>query len=260
MKKHGVLRKLLVAVLMMALFMPNIPAKATDASGNLTSGEMKTARRVEVNDTTEYQLADNQYNLDNSGKSREYNFMFRVPRAVFMTFEIRVGAKETTDFDYAKITIYDKDGSRIETITDRAKYDKTTKESVFKISKDNKFTAEGYIGIKLVGLKKDSYIKIKLTPRIPGTEKINEIKKAGASSILIRWSKTTAANGYVIYRATSKTGTYAKVATVKTNTVKYTLKNVPKNKKYFYKVKAYRYINGKMYYSDNSVSKAFTLK
>lgn len=68
-------------------------------------------------------------------------------------------------------------------------------------------------------------------------------KTAGYNSVSLSWKKVTGAESYSIYRATSKTGTYRKVTTVKTNS--YTDKGLTNNKTYYYKVVANRKVNGK---------------
>lgn len=68
----------------------------------------------------------------------------------------------------------------------------------------------------------------------------------GKKKAIIKWTKSTDASGYYIYRATSKRGTYKKIATItKKTTVKYTDKKALKSKKtYYYKVVAYKKTNG----------------
>ena len=61
------------------------------------------------------------------------------------------------------------------------------------------------------------------------------------------------ASGYVLYRSTSKTGSYTKVdeqATTKTCTFK--LEEADLNRTYYYKVRAYKNSNGKRVYSEYS--------
>lgn len=77
--------------------------------------------------------------------------------------------------------------------------------------------------------------------------------KATAQSgkkIKISWSGTSGANGYEIYRATSKKGKYKKVAT--TTAKSYTNKSLTKNKTYYYKVRAYKTVSGKKVYGSYS--------
>ena len=66
-------------------------------------------------------------------------------------------------------------------------------------------------------------------------------KTTTKTSATISWSKVSGASGYEIYRSTSKTGTYKKVATVKSGSkVTYKDTGLSKNKTYYYKVRAYK--------------------
>ena len=69
--------------------------------------------------------------------------------------------------------------------------------------------------------------------------------------IILTWKKVNGASGYEIYRATSKNGKYKKIATVKKNSAKTTYKDrkLAKNKKYYYKVRAYKTVNKYKTYS-----------
>ncbi len=59
---------------------------------------------------------------------------------------------------------------------------------------------------------------------------------AKAGKIKVSWSKVTGANGYEIYRSTSKSGTYSLIGTSKSTS--YTDKTAKVNQTYYYKVKA----------------------
>jgi fibronectin type 3 domain-containing protein len=62
-------------------------------------------------------------------------------------------------------------------------------------------------------------------------------KKSG-KTVALSWKKVTGATGYIVYRSTSKNGTYTKVGT--TTSLKYTdKKGLKKGKTYYYKVRAY---------------------
>lgn len=80
------------------------------------------------------------------------------------------------------------------------------------------------------------------------------LKNASNHSIKISWGKINGANGYTIYRSTSKNGPYKVVKRV--TTTYYTDKNLVKNKRYYYKVAAYRVIDGKRIYSSYSLYKS----
>ena len=68
---------------------------------------------------------------------------------------------------------------------------------------------------------------------------------AGARSIKVSWQKVTGADGYQIWRSTKRNGSYTKIKTAATNTSSYTDKNLTNKKTYYYKVKAYRKVDGK---------------
>lgn len=67
-----------------------------------------------------------------------------------------------------------------------------------------------------------------------------KVKTSGIEGLKISWNKVSEAKKYYVYRATSKNGTYKKVAT--TTKLYYTDKKISQNKTYYYKVKA---VNGK---------------
>lgn len=88
-----------------------------------------------------------------------------------------------------------------------------------------------------------------------------KVKNKKKRKAVIRWKKVKNADGYQIYRATKKSGKFKKVKTIKGNTVvKYTNKKLKKNKKYYYKVRAYRTVKGKKVYSAFSVKKGVVIK
>lgn len=83
-----------------------------------------------------------------------------------------------------------------------------------------------------------------------------KIKLSAATAIKLTWSKVKGASGYTIYRATSKKGTYKKIAATKE--VSYTNKNLKRGKTYYYKVAA---ANGTVTGSQSAiVSKAIPKK
>ena len=59
------------------------------------------------------------------------------------------------------------------------------------------------------------------------------------NSTLVEWDLSNDADGYEIYRATSKTGKYTKIKTVETGVTSYENTKLTLNKRYYYKVRAY---------------------
>lgn len=80
-----------------------------------------------------------------------------------------------------------------------------------------------------------------------------EIKAKSSSyeAIKISWSKVSGAKKYYIYRATSKSGEYKKIA--ETTKLSYSDKKISQNKTYYYKVKA---VNGKKTSKYSSIKSA----
>lgn len=85
--------------------------------------------------------------------------------------------------------------------------------------------------------------------------------KLNTTSITVSWKKVANANGYEVYRATSKSGKYKKIKTIKSgNTLSYKDKHPVQGKTNYYKIKAYKTIDGKKCESSfsNIKSKKYT--
>jgi hypothetical protein len=96
------------------------------------------------------------------------------------------------------------------------------------------------------------------TPGVPGSFKAVNVKKKSAK---LTWKKVTGATGYEVYRSTKKKSGYKKVATIKkASTVKYTKKKLKKGKTYYFKIRAYRTVNGKNVYSKFTSAKKVKIK
>ena len=58
---------------------------------------------------------------------------------------------------------------------------------------------------------------------------------------IVKNEQVNNASGYMVYRATKSNGSYSKIATIKNkNTTYYKNSNLSSNKKYYYKVRAYK--------------------
>lgn len=81
---------------------------------------------------------------------------------------------------------------------------------------------------------------------------------AGSKKLTVSYKKVAGASGYEIYQATSKNGTYKKIATTKATS--YTNKSLKKKATYYYKVRAYRTVSGKKVYGAFSPVKSMKTK
>ena len=87
--------------------------------------------------------------------------------------------------------------------------------------------------------------------------KVDFTKVASASydKLRISWEPMSGVDGYQIYRATSKSGKYAKIATVKgASSATYTNTGRTCGTRYYYKLRAYKKIGGKTVYSKYSTT------
>ena len=85
-----------------------------------------------------------------------------------------------------------------------------------------------------------------------------EFKDSSEEYIIpLTWTKVKHADGYELYRSTSKNGNYQMVSsTKKTELIE---KNLPLNKTYYYKVRAYKLVDNKKVYSAYSQVKSIPL-
>lgn len=80
-----------------------------------------------------------------------------------------------------------------------------------------------------------------------------KVKNSSKKSAKITWKKVSGASGYVVYRGTKKKGKYKAIKTLKKGSIKsYTNKKLKKNKKYYYKVRAYKKVGKKKVYANYS--------
>ncbi|MGN1117902.1 MAG: phosphodiester glycosidase family protein [Acutalibacteraceae bacterium] len=71
---------------------------------------------------------------------------------------------------------------------------------------------------------------------------------ASGKTVNIKWSKVSGASGYIVYQASSKTGSLKKIKTVKSGSTTAFAAKVSKSGTYYYVVKAYRTVGSKNVY------------
>jgi fibronectin type 3 domain-containing protein len=88
------------------------------------------------------------------------------------------------------------------------------------------------------------------------TPQINSLTLASYRKISVKWEKIKGVTGYRIYRKSGKSGTYKFIKEIKgANTVRYVDDEVMPNSTYHYKLRAYKTVHGKKYYSPYSKEK-----
>lgn len=86
-------------------------------------------------------------------------------------------------------------------------------------------------------------------------------KNRKKAKIKLSWNKVKGANGYIIYRSTSKKGKYKKIKVItKGNIHAYINQNLSRGKRYYYKIKAYKKVYNKKVYSKYSIIRSVRIK
>lgn len=95
----------------------------------------------------------------------------------------------------------------------------------------------------------------------PSKTKLKSAKKQSAKSVRLTWKKVKGCTGYEVYMSKKKNSGYKKIATLKkAKKVTYTKKKLKKKKTYYFKVRTYKTVNGKKYYSTFSNVKKVKMK
>lgn len=96
--------------------------------------------------------------------------------------------------------------------------------------------------------------------RAPKLGIVNSLKVSSNASrtVDVSWTPVNGASGYMIYRCSTANGTYTKAGQTTANS--FVDNNRIAGKTYYYKVKAYRYVNGKLKYGEWSSAKKVTIK
>lgn len=129
---------------------------------------------------------------------------------------------------------------------------------VNKLKAGQKYTyaVRAYVTVNGVKYYSDWVVLTAVTKPGTPTLKVSAAKK----SAKLTWNKQSA-SGYVIYRATSKNGKYKKIATIKSGkTTSYKNGKLKSGKTYYYKIRAYKTVNGEKVYGAYSNIKKVKIK
>ena len=145
----------------------------------------------------------------------------------------------------------------------------SSNENVAKVSQSGivKTFSEGTVTITaIVGNMKEVSYKITVDDDYDYDENLYEggkiylsLDKKTSNSISLSWTKVLNASGYELLRSTSLNGTYESIARVEDNSpwwisrdFTYTDKNLTTGNTYYYKVRGYKYVNGRPIYGNYS--------
>lgn len=135
---------------------------------------------------------------------------------------------------------------------------KSSNPKVVAVSSSGKITAKniGSAAITITVAKTENYpaISKKITVNvIPQKPIISKVSKGDKGKLKLTWKADKNVSGYVLYRSTSKSGTYKKIKTIKGNkTSSYTDSGLRNSKTYYYKIRSYKKVGNKNIYSNYS--------
>lgn len=114
--------------------------------------------------------------------------------------------------------------------------------------------------LKVNGKEYDGKNSVVLTTgtstKVPAISKLSTKKK----KVTINWKKISGTIGYEIYMRKGTKGSYKKIKTAGSKTVKYTKSKLKKGTKYYFKIRTYRTVKGKKVYSSYSKVKSIKVK
>ena len=93
---------------------------------------------------------------------------------------------------------------------------------------------------------------VSITTPIPAVT-ISSAKNVKGKAVQLKWKKISGVSGYEIYCAKGYTGKYKKIKTItKAGTVSYKNTKLKKGSTYYYKIRAYKVVDGKKIYGYDS--------
>jgi uncharacterized repeat protein (TIGR02543 family) len=100
-----------------------------------------------------------------------------------------------------------------------------------------------------------NYTSILSTIPIPATPSSFKSVSASYSSVRLSWVVVSGASGYLVYRASSSSGTYSLIRTITSgSTASYTHTGLTTNTTYYYKIRAYRLMGTNRIYGNYSLA------
>ena len=247
--------------------------RAEGADGTFTRIKSTNAATRSFEDTTIvpgklYQYKVRAYmKLSSGNKYSSYSSIktldFTVPATTWNTFKIK--NYKTIELSWGRKSV---DGYKIYRKTGTGKYtciqtikDKSTvsfKDTTVKPKNTYTYRIRGYVSVN----GKNYYSKYTSVNTAELKMAKPQLKKAyvsGGKKIKVTWKRDSKADGYYIYRATSKKGTYKKVKTItKNKTVSWSDTSIKTGKTYYYKIRSF--VKASTGTKSSSYSNVFSVK
>ena len=180
-------------------------------------------------------------------------FRFYVPTTLNITLHI------TSDNSRAlsTVVIYNSQGEKLDIVDSYDtwiwKKNPSTKKSYLNLNRQYK---KGYYYIECERFgDNNGGFTIGTSASLPSKPSIRNIRKKSKKAATISWNKVSSVQGYQLYRSTSKSGRYQCIKTLSSKSSSYKNSGLKKKKTYYYKIRAYKKVNGKTFYSGFSAIK-----
>lgn len=119
-----------------------------------------------------------------------------------------------------------------------------------------KLTAGTQYELKIMSLAKNGKKTAELSAQklkvvtVTAAPSISSAKRSkNGTSVALKWKKSSGATGYEIQMSTKKSSDFEKITNLKAKTKSYTKKNLNKSQTYYFRMRTYKTINGKVFYS-----------
>ena len=172
---------------------------------------------------------------------------------------IKISWDKVTGATGYRIYVYDSSRDKYVKVADTAKTSYTVKKNDGKKLKSGvkyKFRIKAYMEKNDKTHWSESYASVSAATK-PAKTTLSVTSSNGKA--YLSWKNVSGESGYQVYYATKKDGKYKKLTTTKANKLKYS-KKLAKGKKYYFKVRAYKKVNGKTIYGSFSTVKSVKIK
>lgn len=147
-------------------------------------------------------------------------------------------------------------GGRYKKFTKVTDVKKGVTSYTLKKAKNKKLAAGTTYEVKITSLKKNGKKTVKLSSQklkvvtVTAAPTISSAKRnKKGTSVALKWKKVSGASGYEIQMSTQKASDFEKIANLNTKNKTYTKKSLNKSQTYYFRMRTYKTVNGKKFYS-----------